>query len=117
VPDDRRRPERAVAEGVVGVSVGVHDQRDGHWRQFAKVRLDLGRLPKADPRVDDEARVVADHGSDRLVVELVAAHEDAVTYLLPARHPADGRLGPQPNTASGERTSAESVATPQTRRT
>ena len=88
----------------------------------AEVGLDLGGLAMADARVDEQRRLVAEHDADVLVVELVPRHEHAVADFGPGAHAAQRSgsrvLGSnEPNIASGERISAESVARPQTRGT
>jgi hypothetical protein len=86
VAPDRRRPERVVTERVIAVAVGVHHDPDGQRGEFAQVGLDLGRLAMADPRVDQQRRLIAQDDADVLVVELVAADEHAVADLGPDGH-------------------------------
>ena len=81
-PDDRR-PEGRIAEAVVAVAVGVDDDADPGRTQLAEVVEDLPRLDERGPGIDDEGRAAAEHRHDVLVVEAVAAHEDAVADLGP----------------------------------
>ncbi len=81
---DRRRPEQRIAEGVVEVPVGVDDDRDRVGGQRAQVGEDLARLAIGRARVDDQRLASTQDHADVLVVELVAAHEDAVRDLDPA---------------------------------
>jgi hypothetical protein len=86
VSPDRRRPEDVIAEGVVEVAMGVHD--DGHRLrgQLAQVVRDLARLDVGRAGVDQQDIVAAKDDPDVLVVELVSTHEDAVADLCPDCH-------------------------------
>ena len=84
VAPDRGRPEDPVAEGVVEVAVGVHDDRDRVAGQLAQVGEDLARLRVGRAGVDDEGLAVAEDHPDVLVVERVAADEDPIADLDPA---------------------------------
>ena len=87
VPPDRRRPEDRVAEGMVEVAVRVDDDRDGIAGQRPQVVEDLARLPVGRPRIDDQRLAAAQDDPDVLVVERVAAHEDAIAEFDPSvRH-------------------------------
>ena len=83
VPPDHGRPEGRVAEAVVAVAVSVDDDADAGRTQLAEVVEDLPRLDERGSGVDDEGCSAAQHGHDVLVVEAVAAHEDAVADLGP----------------------------------
>src|SRR5205085_12081046 len=80
---DRRRTEAAVAEAVVVVRVRVDHDPDGQRRERADVGQDLVALRVGDPRVDDQGLVPPEHEADLLVVEAIAADQDAVGDLRP----------------------------------
>ena len=92
VAPDRRWPEDVVPEGMVEVPVRVDDDRDRSRRQLADMGLDLAGLDVGGPGVDDERLAITQDDPDVLVVELVAADEEAVTDLDPAVVDAHGRM-------------------------